>query len=121
MPSSAIDSGESGGIEPRNVRRRPRDTSTARPVEVLRRGPHAELARERGDAVLRRPDPVRAQVGVMAADVVRAHLAAHAVARLEHRRRSARRPRSRRAALSPLSPPPTIATSTCSALPIRAS
>jgi hypothetical protein len=57
---------------------------------VLRLRAHAELACKPGHAVLRGPDPVRSQVGVVAVDNLRAHLAARPVTRLEHHDRAAR-------------------------------
>ena len=86
------------------MRRRPGRHEHGASVQMLRLGAHAELRGERGDAVLRGPDPVRAHVGAVATDVVGAHLAADAVARLEDRRPSGRRRATRRAALRPLRP-----------------
>ena len=58
------------------------------PIQVLRLGPHAELAGKRGDAILRRTDPVRPEVGVVAADAGGPHLAPDALAGLQHRHRA---------------------------------
>src|SRR6266852_6132382 len=53
-------------------------------LELLRAGRHAELTTERGDPILAGADPMGADVDMVRAHALGAHLATHTVGRLEH-------------------------------------